>query len=74
MIVSMQRIGAALGAHAKLWAALATGVITFLMIYAPQAVWAHAAALAVNAVLVYLVPNWQPPQQPPGAAQRPPGA
>lgn len=66
-------IGAALGSHAKLWAALATGGITFLMIGFPGRLWAQAAALGMNAVLVYLVPNAQAPSGQPGAVQVPPG-
>ena len=66
-------IGAVLGSHAKLWAALATGAVTFLMIGWPHTLWAYAAALSINSVLVYLVPNAQAPSGQPGAAQPPPG-
>ena len=68
-----KQLGAVLGSHAKLWAALATGAVTFLMIGWPSALWARAAALGINAVLVYLVPNAQAPSDQPGDVQHPPG-
>ena len=71
--MTARQVGAVLGSHAKLWAALTVGAITFLMLYRPDAAWAHAAALALNAVLVYLVPNYQPSSEPPSAVQQPPG-
>jgi len=73
MIDKAAAIGGALGSHAKLWAALATGSVTFLMIGWPAALWARAAALGINAVLVYLVPNAQAPDVRPGAVQPPTG-
>lgn len=62
---------AALGAYSKFWAALGTGGITYLMIAYPGRLWAEGAALGINAVLVYLVPNYRPPAQLPPGGQPP---
>lgn len=67
-------VGAVIGMYSKLWAALATGTVTFLMIGWPHALWARAAALGINAVLVGMVPNWKQPSGQPGAVQQPPGS